>query len=201
MSTILLVEDRDSMRQMLAQTLEAEGYTVITAKDGREGIQKVREQRVDLVLTDLKLPYKGGLDVLEAVKTHCPSVPVIVMTAFGTIETAVDAVKQGADDFLTKPIEPEHLLLRVGKALEKQRLVTENLFLREETAQHRRLPRIIGKSARILEALGKVEKVAQGNTTVLLLGESGTGKELFARAVHALSPRANGPFKIGRAHV
>lgn len=194
MSTILLVEDREGMRQTLAQYLAADGHTVITAEDGREGIKKVREARVDLVITDLKLPHKSGLEVLQAVKEHSPAVPVIVMTAFGTIETAVEAVKQGADDFLTKPIEPEQLLLRVGKALEKRRLVTENLFLREEVAKHLGFPRILGKSPAILEALDKVRKVAQGNTTVLLLGESGTGKELFARALHALSPRAQEPF-------
>jgi DNA-binding NtrC family response regulator len=194
MATILIVEDKESMALMLSQAVEAEGYEVIVARDGREGIKKFLETRVDLVVTDLKLPYKSGLEVLEAVREHNPLTPVILMTAFGTIETAVKAVKGGAYDFLTKPFDPDHLLILIGKALEKQRLVTENIILREEFAKHLKLPRIIGKSPKMLEVVDKIQKVAASHTTVLLLGESGTGKELFARAVHYLSPRKEGPF-------
>lgn len=194
MAIILLVEDKESMRKMLKQALQAEGHQVVLAKDGREGIHKFKETKVDLVVSDLRLPYKTGLDVLEAVKESEPLMPVILMTAFGTIETAVKAVKEGAYDFITKPFDPDHLLLLIGKALEKQRLVTENIILREEFAKHLKLPRIIGKSSKMLEVVDNVQKVSPSGTTVLLLGESGTGKELFARAVHYLSPRKEGPF-------
>jgi len=194
MATILIVEDKESMALMLSQAVEAEGYEVIVARDGREGIQKFKESRADLVVTDLKLPHKNGLEVLEAVMEHTPLTPVILMTAYGTIETAVKAVKEGAYDFLTKPFDPDHLLILIGKALERQRLVTENIILREEFAKHLKLPRIIGKSPKLLEVVDKVQKAAPSHTTVLLLGESGTGKELFARAVHYLSPRKEAAF-------
>jgi DNA-binding NtrC family response regulator len=194
MATVLVVEDKDSMAQMLSQAIGGEGYQIVLARDGREGIQKFKENQIDLVVTDLKLPHKSGLDVLEMVKEHNPLIPVILMTAYGTIETAVKAVKEGAYDFLTKPFDPDHLLILIGKALEKQRLFTENILLREEFARQLKLPRIIGKSAKILEVIDKVQKVATSNTTVLLLGESGTGKEIFARAVHHLSPHREGAF-------
>lgn len=194
MRTILIVEDKESMAQMLSQTLEAEGYHVIWAKDGEEGIEKVKEAKVDLVVTDIRLPHKSGMEVLNAVKEYNPMIPVIVMTAYGTIETAVKAVKEGAYDFLTKPFEPDHLLLLIDKALEKGRLVTENLILKEALSGHIGFPKIIGKSKKLMEVVEKVQKVAAGNTTVLLQGESGTGKELFARAIHYLSPRKDGPF-------
>jgi len=195
MRTILIVEDKKSMAEMLSQALEAEGYSTLHAKDGDEGIQLSKDKKVDLVLTDLRLPQKDGLEVLTAVKAHNPLTPVIVMTAYGTIETAVKAVKEGAYDFLTKPFDPDHLLILVAKALEKRRLVTENIVLKDELAkQQEKFPRVIGKSPKILEVIEKTKKVAAGNTTVLLLGESGTGKELFARAVHELSPRRDGQF-------
>lgn len=194
MAVILVVEDKETMAEMLGQALQAEGHQVITARDGREGLQKFREAKPDVVVSDLKLPHKSGLDVLETIKEHNPRIPVILMTAYGTIETAVKAVKEGAYDFITKPFDPDHLIHLINKALEKQRLVTENLILREEFAKHLKLPKIIGKSAKMLEVVEKVQKVAANQTTVLLLGESGTGKELFARAVHYLSPRKEEPF-------
>ncbi|HTN42572.1 MAG TPA: sigma-54 dependent transcriptional regulator [Nitrospiria bacterium] len=194
MAVILVVEDKESMAQMLSQALQAEGHQVIVGRDGREGLEKFKESKVDLVVSDLKLPHKSGLEVLEVVKEHNPLIPVILMTAYGTIETAVKAVKEGAYDFITKPFDPDHLIHLINKALEKQRLVTENLILREEFSKHLKLPKIIGKSPKMLEVVGKVQKVAASHTTVLLLGESGTGKELFARAVHYLSPRKEGPF-------
>jgi DNA-binding NtrC family response regulator len=127
MTTILIVEDKESMAEMLSQALEAEGYSTLHAKDGGEGIQLFKDKKIDLVLTDLKLPQKDGLEVLAVVKAHNPLTPVIMMTAYGTIETAVKAVKEGAYDFLTKPFDPDHLLILIAKALEKQRLVTKIL--------------------------------------------------------------------------
>jgi len=193
MAVILVIEDKESMAQMLSQALQSEGHQVILGRDGREGLEKFKETKVDLVVSDLRLPHKSGLEVLEGVKEHNPLVPVILMTAYGTIETAVKAVKEGAYDFITKPFDPDHLIHLINKALEKQRLITENLILREEFAKHLKLPKIIGKSPKMLEVVGKIQKVAASQTTVLLLGESGTGKELFARAVHYLSPRKDGP--------
>ncbi len=194
MHTILLVEDKDSMAQMLKETLESAGYRTVVARDGLEGIRILKEGHFDLVLSDLKLPKKDGIEVLKASKAERQFTPVIVMTAFGTVENAVAAMKEGAFDFITKPFDTDHLLLLIGRALETQRLLTENILLKDELASKFGAPKIIGKSSGIVEVAQKVRKVAQGKTTVLLLGESGTGKELFARAIHNLSPRAQYPF-------
>jgi DNA-binding NtrC family response regulator len=187
MDTILIVEDRESMSDMLKETLRTEGYRTITAKDGPEGIKKIKENRIDLVLTDLKLPRKNGIDVLMAAKEENPLMPVIVMTAFGSVETAVLAIKEGAFDFITKPFDTDHLLVIMKRALETQRLMTENMLMKEEFSSQLGLPRIIGKSEKISEVAQQIQKVAPSKTTVLILGESGTGKELFARAIHYLS--------------
>jgi len=192
-ATILLIEDNERMAEVLARHMEMEGHAVVLAADGEKGIEEFRRQKVDLVLTDLKLPGKSGLEVLQAVKDENPMVPVVVMTAYGTIESAVKAVKEGAFDFLQKPVDPDHLLIIIGKALEARQLVTENLILKEELSQTK-YAKMVGQSRALLEAQDKAKKVAVGTTTVLLLGESGTGKELFARMIHDLSPRKNGPF-------
>ena len=192
MTTILIAEDNEGMARMLTAAVEAQGYRVIWARDGREALQQLRDHKVDLVLSDLKLPYKGGLDVLQAAKDQNSLLPVILMTAHGTIETAVKAVKDGAHDFLTKPFDPDHLLLLIERALEKQRMVAENILLKEGAGG--KLPTIVGRHSCVLAVMEKIQKVAPSRTTVLLLGESGTGKELFARALHGLSPRREGPF-------
>ncbi len=194
MDTILVIEDKESMLDMLKQTLEAEGYQVIPARDGAEGIKKLTDERIGLVLTDLKLPKKDGFEVLKVVREDNPLLPVIVMTAFGTIEIAVKAVKQGAHDFLTKPFDTDHLLVLIKRALDATRLATENILLKEEFADKIGFPKIIGKSSQIQEITSRVQKVAPTNATVLIHGESGTGKELFARAIHYLSPRKEAPF-------
>jgi DNA-binding NtrC family response regulator len=194
MENILIVEDKDSMAKMLQETMETVGYHPLIARDGIEGIRKIRESKIDLVLTDLKLPKKDGMDVLRAAKEENPMLPVIMMTAFGTVDVAVKAIKEGAFDFITKPFDTDHLLHLIKKALETQRLVTENILLRDEVSSMRGMPTIIGKSEKILEVAKKIQRVASAKTTVLLLGESGTGKELFARAIHSLSPRKDFPF-------
>jgi len=194
MQTILIVEDKDSMAQMLRETLEAEGYCVVLAGDGQDGIRQIRDSRFDLILSDLKLPRKDGLDVLKAARAESQLTPVILMTAFGTVETAVAAMKEGAFDFITKPFDTDHLLLLIKRALENQRLVTENILLKDELTGRLGMPKIIGMSRGITEVAQKVQKVAPAKTTVLLLGESGTGKELFARAIHNLSDRRGRPF-------
>lgn len=193
MSIILLIEDNERMAKILARHMEIEGHQVILAQDGEAGLEAFRKHKVDLIVTDLKLPEKSGLEVLQAVKDENPRVPVLLMTAHGTIETAVKAVKEGAFDFLQKPVDPEHLLLTIGKALETRHLVTENLILKEELLQSREA-KLIGQSRLLIEAQEKAKKVAGGTTTVILRGESGTGKELFARLIHDLSPRKDGAF-------
>lgn len=194
MDTILIVEDKESMAEMLKETLESEGYAVISAKDGTEGIAYLKEKKIDLVLTDLKLPDKDGIDILRTSKEENQLRPVIIMTAYGSIEKAVEAMKLGAFDFITKPFDTDYLLMLIKRAIETQRLVTENILLKEEFASKLGLPRIIGKSQGIVNVAQVVQKVAPTKTTVLLLGESGTGKELFARAIHNLSNRKNYPF-------
>lgn len=194
METILVVEDKESMAAMLKETLESEGYKVVSAGDGLEGINYLKEGKIDLVLTDLKLPQKDGIEVLTVSKEENQLRPVIIMTAYGSVETAVEAMKRGAVDFITKPFDTDHLLMLIKRAIETQRLMTENILLKEEFASKLGLPRIIGKSEKITNVAQIVQKVAPTKTTVLLIGESGTGKELFARALHNLSNRKEYPF-------
>ena len=203
MEKVLIVEDKDSMAQMLKETLELEGYVVLIAKDGDEGIKKIKKTKVDILITDLKLPKKDGLKVLKASKQEDPLIPVIVMTAFGSIETAVTAMKLGAFDFITKPLDTDHLLMLIKRALENQRLITENMLLKDKLSNmlfkdklsdQLGMPTIIGKSSLMVDVAQNIQKVASAKTSVLLLGESGTGKELFARAIHFLSPRKEHPF-------
>ena len=194
MADILLVEDKESLRRVLRLTLENAGYTVTEAEDTRAALNHLSTTRHRLVLTDLRMPHGSGLDVLRAAKTADGDVPVIVMTAFGSIDEAVRAMKDGAHDFLQKPVDSNHLLLLVERALDEARLRTENVLLREEWARRYGFPRIIGESESIKRAVSDTQRVAQTDATVLLLGESGTGKELFARAVHHLSNRRDKAF-------
>src|SRR6266576_1090410 len=194
MPDILLVEDKESLRRVLRLTLENAGYSVTEAADAREAINEIGRTRHRLVLTDLRMPNGSGLDVLRAARAADPDVPVIVMTAYGSIDEAVQAMKDGAHDFLQKPVDSNHLLLIVERALEQARLRNENILLREEWSRSYSFPRIIGESDALKRAVAETQRVAQTEATVLLLGESGTGKELFARAVHHLSPRRQKPF-------
>ena len=194
MPDILLVEDKDSLRRVLRLTLENAGYSVTEAADAREALMEIARAPHRVVLTDLRMPHGSGLDVLRAARAADSDVPVIVMTAFGSIDEAVQAMKDGAHDFLQKPVDSNHLLLLVERALEQARLRTENVLLREEWSKHYGFPRIIGESESIKRAVAETQRVAQTEANVLLLGESGTGKELFARAVHHLSSRRDHPF-------
>jgi DNA-binding NtrC family response regulator len=181
---ILLVEDRDSLRRLLARALADEGYEVAAAATGAEAIRRLGEQPFDLVLTDLKLPDHSGLEVLAASRRAQPRAPVVVLTGYGTVGAAVEAMKLGAYDFLEKPLELSDLA----------RLVARAIGGREEAMfQPAGAPPIVGRHPRLRTALRLLERVAPTETTVLLTGESGTGKELFARALHALSPRRRGP--------
>jgi DNA-binding NtrC family response regulator len=194
MPDILLVEDKESLRRVLRLTLENAGYTVTEAADAKAGLNEISAAPHKLVLTDLRMPHGSGLDVLRAARAADGNIPVIVMTAFGSIDEAVQAMKDGAHDFLQKPVDSNHLLLLVERALEQEKLRTENILLREEWSRRYGFPRIIGESEPIKRAVAETQRVAQTEATVLLLGESGTGKELFALAVHHLSPRRDKPF-------
>jgi DNA-binding NtrC family response regulator len=194
MPDILLVEDKESLRRVLRLTLEHAGYTVAECADAREAAAEITRAPYRLVLTDLRMPHGSGLDVLRAARAADADVPVIVMTAYGSIDEAVQAMKDGAHDFLQKPVDSNHLLLLIGRALEQARLRTENILLREEWSRRYGFPRIIGESDAIKRAVAETQRVATTEATVLLLGESGTGKELFARAVHHLSHRRDQPF-------
>ena len=191
---ILIVEDKDSLRVMLRRALEAQGHAVVEARDQPEAEAALRTARPGVVLTDLRLTVGDGFGVLRAAKDSDTELPVIVMTAFGSIEDAVIAMKEGALDFLAKPVDPDHLLLMVERALAQRRLATENIILKDELAQRRGAPRIVGNDPKLKQVSMALHRAASTDATVLLEGESGTGKELFARALHALSARAGGPF-------
>src|ERR1051325_1447972 len=194
MPDILLVEDKESLRRVLRLTLEQAGYSVTEAEDARAGAQEISRTPHRIVLTDLRMPHGSGLDVLKAARAADPDTPVIVMTAYRSIDEAVQAMKDGAHDFLQKPVDSNHLLLLVERALEQARLRTENILLLEEGARRYGFPRSIGESEAIKRAVAETQRVSQTEANVLLLGESGTGKELFARAVHHLSQRRDKPF-------
>jgi len=194
MEPLLLVEDKTELRTMLRKALERAGYTVDEAPDGTAAIQKVRARRYLLVITDLKMPGASGLDVLRETKQADATVPVLLLTAYGSVEEAVSAMKDGAYDFLQKPVDLEHLKLLVKRAAQQQELQRENLLLREEYSTRYGFPRIVGEHASIREVSQQIQKVAATDSTCLLLGESGTGKELFALAIHHLSPRRDQPF-------
>jgi DNA-binding NtrC family response regulator len=191
---VLIVEDRDSLRTMLRHALEAHGHAVLEARDEPEAIQELRQTRPVVVLTDLKLPVGDGFGILRAAKELDPGLPVVVMTAYGSIQDAVEAMREGAMDFLAKPIDPDHLLLLVERAIAQRRMLTEYIVLKEELAERRGAPKIIGENGKLRQVSLQLHRAAATDATVLLEGESGTGKELFARALHALSPRADGPF-------
>ena len=179
---------------MLRHALEGQGHTVVEARDETEAVQHLRETRPVVVLTDLKLPVGDGFGVLRAAKELDPELQVVVMTAYGSIQDAVTAMKEGAMDFLAKPIDPDHLLLMVERAIAQRRILTEYILLKEELAERRGAPRIIGEDSKLRQVSQQLHRAAATDATVLLEGESGTGKELFARTLHALSPRNDGPF-------
>ena len=192
--SILLIDDDDSLRRVVEYNLHEEGYRVITAADGTSGLQAFQSQPIDLVLTDIRMPEMDGLELLTRLKSMHPDLPVVILTAHGTIDSAVDAMKLGAADYLTKPFNREQLKAAVRKALEVAALTTENRYLRQVVAERFSFASMIA-GARVMRAVTETaSRVAQSDTTVLLEGESGTGKELLAKAIHFHSARAKGPF-------
>ena len=194
MPTILIVEDEAKMRRLLELDLGEEGFTTLSAGDAETGLKLLRENTVDLVVTDLKLPGMNGLDFLQAVKHQNAALPVIVMTAFGTVETAVEAMKAGASDYVLKPFSLAEMRMVIHKELDVHKLREENRSLREALGKRYAHPNVVARSPKMQEVLATLERVAPTNSTVLLGGESGVGKDLIARAIHEKSRRARGPF-------
>ncbi len=194
MPTVLIIEDEAKMRRLLELDLGEDGFTTLSAADAETGLKLLREQPVDIVVTDLKLPGMGGLEFLQAAKRLNAALPVVVMTAFGSIETAVEAMKAGAGDYVLKPFSLAEMRIVLHKELDAGRLREENRALREALGQRYEHPNVVARSAKMQEVLAMVERVAQTNSTVLLGGESGVGKDLIARAIHEKSRRASGPF-------
>ena len=195
MKRLLIVEDKESLALMLKETVESEGLEADVVSNGSDAMRRLAEgRRYFAVLTDLRLPGADGIAVLRQTRESDPDCPVIVMTAFGTIENAVEAMKLGAYDFMQKPIDVDHLLILLRRCQEHRELRYENLLLKEEFQRRHGLPAIVGESPRIVDVSRQIQKVAPTDSTVLLQGESGTGKELFARAIHQLSARRDRPF-------
>ena len=189
---ILIVEDEEKLRRVIQLQLSAAGYEVDQAGSAEEGLRLA--DRADLILTDLRLPGIDGLEFIRRLRAQNSRTPIIVMTAFGTVENAVEAMKLGAVDFLPKPFSMDHLMAVIGKALEVRALRDENLRLREELGRRYEFDNIIGRSRAMQEIFATIERVAPTRATVLIAGESGTGKDLIARAIHHRSPRRDRPF-------
>src|SRR5499427_3069325 len=194
MPTILIVEDEAKMRRLLELNLGDDGFKTVSAGDAETGLKMLASEAIDLVITDLKLPGMSGLDLLQAVKEQKASLPVVVMTAFGSVETAVEAMKAGASDYVLKPFSLSEMRMVVHKELDVSRLREENRTLREALGKRYSHPNVVARSPKMQEVLATVERVAPTNSTVLLGGESGVGKDLIARAIHEKSRRASGPF-------
>jgi DNA-binding NtrC family response regulator len=194
MSSILIVEDEAKMQRLLQLSLSEEGYATQAASDAESGLKLLRQAKFDLVITDLKLPGMDGLEFLQSVRRTDAHLPVVLMTAFGTVETAVQAMKAGASDYVLKPFSLEEMKLVIRKELDVRRLQEENRDLREALGKRYEFKNIVARSAKMQEVLAVVDRVAPANSTVLLGGESGAGKDLVARAIHQHSRRASGPF-------
>jgi DNA-binding NtrC family response regulator len=191
---ILVIDDDESLRRVLEYNLAQEGYAVLTAGSGEQGLDLLKKEGADLVVTDVRMAGMDGLQVLEGVRKVDPNIQVIILTAFGTIEMAVEAMRAGAFHYISKPFNRDELKLTIKKALQLKELERQNVALREEIRGRIGLDNIIAESAGMQRILEMVERVAPTETTVLILGESGTGKELIARAIHSNSPRAGGLF-------
>jgi DNA-binding NtrC family response regulator len=191
---VLVVDDEEAQRTVLAGFLRKRGYQVTAVPGAEEALRVAREQSIDLVLTDVRMPGMSGVELLQAVLRLNPEIPVVVMTAFGTVASAVDAMKRGAADYLTKPVDLDELEVIVRRALERRALESENRELRRALESRHRLQGLETANPRMAEAINTAARAAASRATILIRGESGTGKELLARAIHYASPRARGPF-------
>jgi DNA-binding NtrC family response regulator len=191
---LLVVDDEANARTALAELLRQEGFSVETAADGFKALARYQEFGPDLVLTDLKMPGMDGVELLRKLREQDPEIAVVLMTAFGAVETAVSAMREGAADYLTKPLNMDELLLVIERALERHRLRRETANLRQQLTERYKFENIVGNSGQMQQVFKSIAQVAPSRATVLLSGESGTGKELVAAAIHHRSPRATGPF-------
>ncbi len=194
METILIVDDEKNYLLVLSAVLGEEGYEVLTALGGPEALEIQKSSDLDLVLTDMKMPGMDGIELLERIKAHDSELPVIMMTAHGTIDKAVEAMQKGAYSYILKPFDNERLILYVKKAISTYQVVKENRRLRDAVESQYRLGKIIGKSKPMRDVFETIQKVAPSNATILIEGESGTGKELVAKSIHFNSPRRDNPF-------
>jgi two-component system response regulator PilR (NtrC family) len=194
MSNILIVDDEQSYRQLLSLVFEGDGHSIRTASNGREALELLHQDNADVIISDVKMPDMDGIEMLRSVRETQPDLGVILMTAFASVETAREAFKLGADDFIQKPFDVEELKLIVKKTLEKQALIDENRAFKRAQRQRGSIKNIVGNSSKMQSIFQMIETVAEVNSTVLINGESGTGKELVARAIHDLSARAEKPF-------
>jgi len=191
---VLVIDDEENIRFMLQLTLEDEGYEVELAGNGLEGLEKIQQNQFDFVICDIKMPNLSGLEVLSSIIESSPNIPVIMISAYGSVDKAIEAMKLGAYDYVMKPFKQDEILLTLKKAEERERLRLENQILRQEVQQKYRFENIIGKSAPMQEIFRKIEKITNYKTTVLITGESGTGKELVAKAIHYAGNRNAAPF-------
>jgi len=191
---VLLIDDDEGVLGLLGEVLEKEGYAAVQAKTGQEALVQAQRLPFEVVLADLRLPDLDGIEVLRILRTVDPDLPVIVMTAFGSMETAVEAIKEGAYDYISKPFNLEEVRLTVRRACERRRLLQDNRMYREALREKYRFENIVGTSPRMVEVYRTAARVASTRSTILLVGESGTGKELIARAIHYNSPRGEAPF-------
>ena len=194
MSNILIVDDEQSYRQLLSLVFEGDGHAIRTASNGREAVALLQQDAADVIISDVKMPDMDGIEMLRSVRETHPDLGVILMTAFASVETAREAFKLGADDFIQKPFDVEELKLIVKKTLEKQALIDENRAFKRAQRQRGSIKNIVGNSTKMQSIFQMIETVAEVNSTVLINGESGTGKELVARAIHDMSARAEKPF-------
>src|SRR5271169_1698817 len=194
MSKILVVDDEQSMRDFLAIMLKKEGHDVVTAENGTSALKAVQSEIFDLVISDVRMSGMDGIDVLKTTKEISPETIVIMITAFATTESAIEAMKLGAYDYIIKPFKIDELKLIINNSLEKRHLRKENILLKREIESRAGFPNFIGKSEPMQRVFALIQKVAETSSTVLITGESGTGKELVARAIHYNSSRKNGPF-------
>ena len=193
---ILVADDESKMRRVLQMLFEEDGYSVVQAENGEEALEQVSVSRPDLVICDMRMPRMNGIEVLRRVKAVHADLPVIIMTAYGEVKTAVEAMRLGAENYVTKPLDIEELRILASRAIEKRSLIKENIQLRAELDSRFQVSDIVGKSTKMQDIFQLIDQVAATNTTVLVTGESGTGKELVARAVHSKSPRSSRPFVV-----
>ncbi len=193
-SKILIVDDEEIMRCSLSDWLKEDGYDAVAVENGYKALALLKSERFDLAVVDLKMPQIDGIEVLKKIKESNLKIPVVIITAYATIDSAVTAMKEGAADYIVKPFNPEEISLVIKKLIEHQRLIKENIRLRRELTKRFKFQDLIGKSPEMLKVFEMIKTVAPTKSTILIRGESGTGKELVARAIHTLSPRKTGPF-------